>query len=37
MPGRNYLFVSDYARNRVMVYDVNSIIDNENAIYVLGQ
>jgi 6-phosphogluconolactonase (cycloisomerase 2 family) len=34
---RNYLFVSNYGRSRVMVFDVVSITDGENAINVLGQ
>jgi predicted nucleotidyltransferase/6-phosphogluconolactonase (cycloisomerase 2 family) len=34
---RNLLFVCDIYRNRVMVYDVSSITDGENAINVLGQ
>ena len=34
---RNYLFVTDYNNNRVLVYDVASITDGENAINVLGQ
>ncbi len=33
----NYLFVSDLGRDRVMVYDVTSITNGENAVYVLGQ
>src|SRR3989338_2891068 len=33
----NYLFVVDNGANRVMVFDVSSISNNENAIYVLGQ
>jgi DNA-binding beta-propeller fold protein YncE len=36
-PSRNLLFVSHYLRNRVMVFDVTSITDGENAINVLGQ
>jgi DNA-binding beta-propeller fold protein YncE len=31
------LFVSDYSNRRVLVYDVNSITDGENAVNVLGQ
>ncbi len=31
------LFVADYLNNRVLVYDVASITDGENAINVLGQ
>lgn len=34
---RKYLFVSDGANNRVVVYDLNTITDGENAINVLGQ
>jgi DNA-binding beta-propeller fold protein YncE len=33
----NYLYVADEENNRVMVFDVASITDGENAIYVLGQ
>jgi 6-phosphogluconolactonase (cycloisomerase 2 family) len=33
----NRLFVSDTSSNRVMVFDVGSITDGENAINVLGQ
>ncbi|MBL8024699.1 MAG: gliding motility-associated C-terminal domain-containing protein [Elusimicrobia bacterium] len=36
-PGNDRLFVSDYSNNRVLVYDVTSITDGENAIFVLGQ
>ena len=34
---RNLLFVSDYLENRVLVYDVATLSNGENAIYVLGQ
>jgi len=34
---RNWLFVSDLFSNRVLVYDVTTITNNQNAIYVLGQ
>jgi RHS repeat-associated protein len=34
---RGWLFVGDYANNRVMVFDVNTITDGEAAINVLGQ
>jgi RHS repeat-associated protein len=34
---RGWLFVGDYSNNRVMVFDVNSITNGENAINVLGQ
>ena len=33
----NYLFVADGGNNRVMIFDVASITDGENAINVLGQ
>ncbi len=33
----NYLFVSDFSNRRVLVYDVTSISNGENAAYVLGQ
>jgi len=33
----NYLYVSDSNNNRVLVFDVSSITDGENAINVLGQ
>ena len=36
-PGGNRLFVADYTNNRVMVFDVASITDGENAVNVLGQ
>jgi DNA-binding beta-propeller fold protein YncE len=36
-PNHNYLFVSDAGSNRVLVFDVASITDGENAIHVLGQ
>jgi DNA-binding beta-propeller fold protein YncE len=36
-PPTNQLFVSAYGQNRVMVFDVASITDGENASYVLGQ
>jgi DNA-binding beta-propeller fold protein YncE len=32
-----YLFVADSANNRVTVYDVDNVTDNESAVYVLGQ
>jgi len=34
---RGWLFVGDYSNHRVMVFDVNTITNGENAIYVLGQ
>jgi DNA-binding beta-propeller fold protein YncE len=34
---QNRLFVSDLSNNRVMVFDVTSITDGENAVNVLGQ
>jgi 6-phosphogluconolactonase (cycloisomerase 2 family)/predicted nucleotidyltransferase len=34
---RNRLFVSDYTSNRVLVFDVASVTDGENAVNVLGQ
>jgi DNA-binding beta-propeller fold protein YncE len=36
-PGNDRLFVSDILNHRVLVYDVTSITDGENAINVLGQ
>ncbi len=33
----NYLYVADYRNQRVMVYDVTTITNGEDAIYVLGQ
>lgn len=33
----DWLFVSDVMNNRVLVYDVASITNGENAVYVLGQ
>ncbi len=33
----DWLFVSDLYNNRVMIFDVASIVDGEDAIYVLGQ
>lgn len=32
-----YLYVADYGNGRVMVFDVNTITNGENAIYVLGE
>jgi hypothetical protein len=32
-----WLFVSSRTQNRTLIFDVNSITDGENAIYVLGQ
>ncbi len=34
---RNYLYVGDLNSNRVLIYDVTSITDGEDAINVLGQ
>ncbi len=36
-PSGNRLFVADYTNNRVMVFDVGSITNGENAANVLGQ
>ncbi|MBK8576693.1 MAG: VCBS repeat-containing protein, partial [Elusimicrobia bacterium] len=36
-PQGNRLFVADYANHRVMVFDVASVTDGENAVKVLGQ
>ncbi len=36
-PATNRLFVSDYNNDRVMIFDVASITDGENAVNVLGQ
>ncbi len=36
-PNHNYLFAADYNGNRVLVFDVASITNGENAIHVLGQ
>ena len=36
-PVRNYLYVSQYDARRVLVYDVETIDDGEDAIYVIGQ
>jgi DNA-binding beta-propeller fold protein YncE len=33
----NMLFVADTLNNRVLVFDVNGIVNGENAIFVLGQ
>ena len=33
----NWLFVADHSNHRVMVFDVASITNGENAVYVLGQ
>lgn len=36
-PDNQFLFVSDRNNNRVVVYDVTSITDGEDALYVYGQ
>ncbi|MBK8870390.1 MAG: NHL repeat-containing protein [Elusimicrobia bacterium] len=36
-PATNRLFVSDYNNDRIMIFDVASITDGENAVNVLGQ
>jgi len=36
-PANNLLYVADYLNNRVLVFDVNSITNGENAVNVLGQ
>ncbi len=36
-PGSILLFVADYSNSRVIVFDVASIINGENAVNVLGQ
>ncbi len=36
-PNHDYLFVVDQGANRVLVFDVSTITDGENAIKVLGQ
>ncbi len=36
-PDRQLLFVPEYDNNRVMVFDVNSITNGEDAVYVIGQ
>jgi DNA-binding beta-propeller fold protein YncE len=36
-PGNDLLFVSNYGNHRVLVYDVTTITNGENAINVLGQ
>jgi hypothetical protein len=33
----NRLFVADYSNSRVLIFDVTSITDGENAVHVLGQ
>lgn len=33
----NYLFVADYNNSRILIYDVTTITNGENAVYVLGQ
>ena len=36
-PAGNRLFVADFSNNRVMLFDVASITNGENAVNVLGQ